>query len=158
MREQEKKKFIEFLFKCLDKHGREGSVLFSEFNINENQEETMKRLIEEYSSVFDFRMINPLFFIESMHSILKEKERIRNELSISTQKIEELSIKLNDEHNINSEMKNEITQLKSNEIILNEQLCESKEELTKLNEELTKSKEELTKSKEELTKSKEEYP
>lgn len=54
MTKKQQKEFTEFLFKCLKKHKREGSVLFSNIEMKENREEIITQLIEEYSDIFDF--------------------------------------------------------------------------------------------------------
>lgn len=46
--------FIVFLFKCLDKYGREASVLFSCIDLKEMGSEYLNLLINKYSKIFDF--------------------------------------------------------------------------------------------------------
>ena len=36
-----------------------------------NQEEIMRRLIDKYSTIFDFGMINPIFLFETTQTVLK---------------------------------------------------------------------------------------
>ena len=47
-----------FLFKCLDKHGRDASILFSHIDFGEQNVVFFNRLLNEYSEIFDFNMVN----------------------------------------------------------------------------------------------------
>ena len=49
---------IDFLFSCLDKYGKNASILFSYINFEHQSIDVVNRLINEYSDVFDFNMIN----------------------------------------------------------------------------------------------------
>lgn len=55
---EERSKFIEFLFKCLDHFGREASVLFECVDFGSNSGTFLNRLMKEYSEKFDFHFIN----------------------------------------------------------------------------------------------------
>lgn len=68
---------IEFLFKCLDKYKREASVLFTFVGIEKIQSKYLKRLLTQYSEVFDFH------FIYSM--LAKSLYEIQNEMIVKDQ-------------------------------------------------------------------------
>ena len=46
---------IDFLFKCLDKYGRIASVLFGFVDFSDTRRDYLKRLLNGYSSIFDFK-------------------------------------------------------------------------------------------------------
>ena len=48
---------IDFLFACLDKYGRDASILFSTIDFEQQSMDVVNRLISQYSDVFDFNMI-----------------------------------------------------------------------------------------------------
>ena len=52
---------IEFYFKCLDQFGRQASILFEEVDFEKSSTEFLNRLINKYSTVFDFHYINEGF-------------------------------------------------------------------------------------------------
>lgn len=58
MKLNEKCTFITFLFKCLDKIGRDASILFSICDFGDKTMEIIEKLISEYSTVFDFNLIS----------------------------------------------------------------------------------------------------
>lgn len=49
---------FEFLFKCLDKHGQEASVLFDQITFEKADIKYIMRLINDYSQMFDFQYIS----------------------------------------------------------------------------------------------------
>lgn len=51
-------KIIEFLFKTLDKYGKDASILFSNIDFGDQNIEVINRLLDEYQDKFDFNMIN----------------------------------------------------------------------------------------------------
>ena len=73
--------FIEFLFKCLDKHRREASVLFLNLDIENERIEVLSRLISAYSDVFDFNFINSKFLSKSATFLLSELQKQRIEFT-----------------------------------------------------------------------------
>lgn len=64
---------IDFLFKCLDKHGKEASILFSFVNFEHQSIDFINRLITNYSDIFDFNMINS--------TLLKTTSQLTSELA-----------------------------------------------------------------------------
>ena len=74
---------IEFLFKCLDKFGRNASVLFENINFGSEKIEFMKRLLsEKYSKIFDFHFINTSYhktIFDMQNEFLEKEERIKIE-------------------------------------------------------------------------------
>lgn len=50
---------VDFLFKCLDKHGKNASILFSLINLENYQINVIQKLLSEpYYNIFDFTFIN----------------------------------------------------------------------------------------------------
>lgn len=48
---------IDFLFKCLDKFGKDASILFSLIDFNKYRKEVIKKLSYKYPNTFDFNLI-----------------------------------------------------------------------------------------------------
>lgn len=67
-----------FLFEVLDKHGRDGSILFSNIDFENETIGVFNKLLNEYSDRFDFNMINS--------TLLKTATDVTNEMN--KQKIE----------------------------------------------------------------------
>lgn len=89
--------FIEFLFKCLDKHKREASVLFSTLDLENGRVDLLSRLLHDYSDVFDFGMINPKFFTKTFSELLSDISKLEienahkfSEMQSEIQKLQEL--------------------------------------------------------------------
>ena len=80
--------FIEFLFKCLDKHRREASVLFLNLDIENERIEVLSRLISAYSDVFDFNFINSKFLSKSATFLLSELQKQRIEFNNKISELE----------------------------------------------------------------------
>lgn len=91
---------IEFLFKCLDKHKRKASVLFLNIKMENQSNNLIIRLINDYSDIFDFNMVNLRSILNTSSELLKELTKIKIEF---TQKISEMN-------QIIVEQKNEIKQ------------------------------------------------
>ena len=56
--ENEQSKIIDFLFRILDKRGKEASILFSTIDFEKENISVINRLLNEYSDCFDLNMIN----------------------------------------------------------------------------------------------------
>lgn len=69
-------KITSFLFQCLDKYGRNASVLFSHVDFKKQKINVVKSLINEYKDVFDFNMINSTLF-ETNSEMMSEFARIK---------------------------------------------------------------------------------
>lgn len=54
----EEKQVINFLFRCLDAHGRAASILFTHLSDSCEFENVIKRLHKSYKGIFDFNLIN----------------------------------------------------------------------------------------------------
>lgn len=93
-------KINEFLFKCLDVHKREASVLFLNIDINNQPIGVIGRLIKDYSEIFDFNMINNKSILKTSSDLLKELIQVKNEFNE----------KISDLNKIIKEQKNEIKQ------------------------------------------------
>ncbi|KAK8888186.1 hypothetical protein M9Y10_039250 [Tritrichomonas musculus] len=79
--------FIEFLFKCLDKHKKEASVLFSNLDFENGRVDFFSRLLRDYPKDFDFGMINPKFMMKTFSELLNDLNKLEIE---STNKISEM--------------------------------------------------------------------
>lgn len=72
---------IEFLFKCLDKYGKDASVLFSFVDFENQTIGVVNKLIQNYSNVFDFNFINSTLLkttIQLTNEVAKIKEEHSN--------------------------------------------------------------------------------
>lgn len=87
---ERKDEFIELLFVCLDKFGRQASVLFDIIDFGEFKVEYVHRLLTKYSDVFDFNFINHTFLktVYDTQSELIQKGKILDDIS---EKVEILS-------------------------------------------------------------------
>lgn len=68
---------LDFLFKCLDKYGKEASVLFTNINFDNIYSDHLNRLLTDYSNIFDFHYINSAF-LKTIYD--KQSEIIRNQI------------------------------------------------------------------------------
>lgn len=71
--------FINFLFKCLDKHQREASILFLNLDLENEHFEVLTRLITFYSNVFDFNFINSKYLAKSASNVISEMNKLKTE-------------------------------------------------------------------------------
>ena len=55
---KEMKEINDFIFRCLDKHGKSASSLFTYADFGEFRNEYLNKLLKEYSDIFDFHYIN----------------------------------------------------------------------------------------------------
>lgn len=84
---ESQKEINEFLFKCLDKFGKEASSLFAFVDFGKSRNECLERLLNGYSEIFDFHFINSQMLkslYEQQNETIKNDERNRmlNEKSI----------------------------------------------------------------------------
>lgn len=99
--------FIEFLFKCLDKHKREASVLFSNLDLENGRVDLLSRLLRDYSNVFDFRMINPKFFTKTFSELLSDLSKLKIE---NGNKFSEMQSEIQEHQNLIDSLQNEISE------------------------------------------------
>ena len=92
---------INFLFKILDKRGREASILFNNIDFGKEKVIVLHRLLNEYSDNFDFNMINS--------TLLKTTTQLTSDLS---RQQEEYSILLNEMKKENENQREEIKRVK----------------------------------------------
>ena len=96
---------IEFYFKCLDKYGKQASILFENVDFANSNSKYLKLLMNDYSQIFDFHYINP--------TITKSMFKIQNELLLSA---EETEARLIEQEEKNKKLREEIERLKSSQI------------------------------------------
>lgn len=89
---ENQKRVVDFLFACLDKHSREASVLFSNFDFGAARTDVLSRLIYDYSSVFDFGMINSHFLLKTTSQLLSEVEKLKIEHSNKLSQMEKMVV------------------------------------------------------------------
>lgn len=118
---------IDFLFKCLDKHGINASILFSYVDFGAQSIEVVNRLIHNYSTKFDFNMINS--------TLLKTTTQLTSEV---TKMKEDFSTLFSEMKQRFDEQQEEIQKIKKEE---NERKLLLEEEMNKMREEIEKSKE-----------------
>lgn len=72
---------FEFLFKCLDKHKKPGSVLFLNIDLETERIDLLTRLLRDYSNIFDFNLINPKLLAKNASYLLNELNKLKIEYS-----------------------------------------------------------------------------
>ena len=80
--------FIEFLFKCLDKHERKASILFTKLDLENGRVDLISRLLNDYSDVFDFEMVNPKFMMKTFTELLNDANKLKIESANKTSEIQ----------------------------------------------------------------------
>ena len=126
---------MDFLFKCLDKYKRNASVLFSFINIEKIQL-YLKRLLTDYSNLFDFHFINSsllnVVYENQNEMILKEQqmqmEQVEFMKSVNDQLIQ-LKGELTNMKNLNEKL---IDDQKKNEEQYSNDIKSMKDEIEKL--------------------------
>lgn len=119
-KKSENRKFFDFLFRCLDKYGHEASILFGEIDFGNSRSEYITRLLNDYSTVFDFTLIYSLL-VKTLHEKQNEEENKADSIPNNTE---------NKEQNLNAsdQLSSEITRLQTLlEQLRNEQKEEEKE-------------------------------
>ena len=81
LNETNKNQLTDFLFKCLNKHKKSASVLFSNLDLENQRIEIFSKLINEYSGVFDFSMINSKFLLKTTTDLLSELSELKQSYS-----------------------------------------------------------------------------
>lgn len=79
---------FEFLFKCLDKYKKPGSVLFLNIDLETERIDLLIRLLRDYSSIFDFNLINPKLLANNASYLLNELNKLKIEYSQKCSDIE----------------------------------------------------------------------
>lgn len=80
MSEEIQMNFFDFLFKCLDEHGKQASTLFSDIDFSKVKIDVFSRLQNDYSEKFDFKMIDSKsLFIICMRQA-KELNELKDEI------------------------------------------------------------------------------
>lgn len=77
MSKSNQNKVVDFLFKCLDKYKREASVLFINLDLENERTDLLKRLLNQYSDVFDFNMINSRLLVQTTSELLSELNKLK---------------------------------------------------------------------------------
>lgn len=73
---------IEFLFKCLDRYGRDASILFSYVDFEQQSIGVVDRLLKQYSEIFDFNVINSTLLKTTM-MLTSEVTRVKEECLVA---------------------------------------------------------------------------
>lgn len=153
---------VEFLFKCLDKHGRSASVLFQNIDFcNEHQKYLQQLFSEKYSTIFDFHFINTNYHkaIYELHNEIIQKEEFikQNNTNISklyndqNEQINHLTNEVNELKRLQSEALNSLKEEKDKQIkeqaeLFTQQLRSLKEEKDRQISELTQQLNDLKNS------------
>lgn len=69
------------MFKCLDKYGKEASILFSNLNFENQRIDIYSKLVNKYSNVFDFNFIDPKFLLNTTNDLLSELNKLKMEIT-----------------------------------------------------------------------------
>lgn len=97
LNETNKNRFIDFLFKCLDKYKKKASVLFLNIDLENQRISIFSKLINEYSNIFDFNMISPKFLMKTTTDLLSELTQLKYNYSNSISQINQLLKQIEDE-------------------------------------------------------------
>ena len=109
------KDLINFLFKALDRHGIEASILFNNIDFGELSIDVFNRLLNEYSDKFDFNMINS--------TLVKTTTQISREMSKQKEEYANLFNEMRNEFRLQQlEMKNQFEQQKKEILKLKEEI------------------------------------
>ena len=172
---------FDFLLKCLDKYGREASVLFSLFDFEGMPNNCLNILLTKYAKTFDFNFINSAIqktiyaqqsdIIRHQIEIQNKQEEYQNQMKIKMENMREeymreIALQKKDGEENSKKTENEISKIRSE---FEEKLTKQREEyerelaLQKKDEEENSKKTENEISKirsefeEKLTKQREEY-
>lgn len=95
---------IKFLYKCLDKHGKNASILFNCIDFGQEIDNVVKNLHQKYSTVFDFDVIdvptadkNSSSDFELKKQLIEQTSKInllKEEISKSCEKEKEMEQKI----------------------------------------------------------------
>lgn len=160
-------KIIDFLFKCLDKHGREASVLFSDIDFGKLRTKCIQKLLNGYSEIFDFHFINSnlmktvyemqneILFKEEKYQqeqartieIIKHQEELYNK-QLREQK-EKFELQINELQNSLKSLKNEFDKIRSKQIEFLKERQNDKIKSQEMLSEINRLKSEISKQKEE---------
>lgn len=80
---------MKILFSYLDKYGGEASILFSNVDFSQQRLEVMTRLLDKYSNIFDFSMINSTL-LKTTREMMSEMSKMRSEYSKNINEMKEL--------------------------------------------------------------------
>ena len=133
--EIQEQEIIEFLFKSLDKYGRDASILFSNIDFEKQNIEMMNRLLQEYSNIFDFSKINSTLLkttTQIVSDMNQMKETYSNEIYKMKEILEEQTNKMNIIINEYQKMKEEsIEREKKREEIFTNEMNRMRNEMNK---------------------------
>lgn len=101
MKKFNQNQIVEFLFKCLEKHKREASVLFTNLDFDNGRINIISKLLNKYSKIFDFSMLNSKFLMKTVIDLMNENAELKQENSYKFELIDKLNEK-------QKEMKNKI--------------------------------------------------
>ena len=126
-----------FLFTCLDKQGKDASILFSFFNFENHEIDVVNRLLNEYSDVFDFNMINSTL-LKTTSELTSELTKLKLEYSEALKEMKNLFEKQRKELNKITEIHTK--KIEKDDIKRQEREKEFKAELKNMREETMKQK------------------
>lgn len=116
---QEEEELIEFIFKALDRYGKDASILFNNIDFKRTRQEVVQRLLTKYSDRFDFNMINSTLFktitdiTSEMTRQKEEYEKAFNEMKNEfTKRIEELRLVQEEEKRAKEEHAKQLENMK----------------------------------------------
>lgn len=143
---------IDFLFNCLKKRKREASILFLNLDVENQRVEIFSKLVNEYSDVFDFSMINSKFLMKTTTDLLSELSQLKQNHSNSISQIDQLLEQLKSEKQKQQELIESFKQFVQNHLKKeHEILSDSFENLkTQINDEKNKLRDETMKNVKEL--------
>ena len=150
---------FDFLLKCLDKYGREASVLFSLFDFEGMPNNCLNILLTKYAKTFDFNFINSAIqktiyvqqndIIRHQIEIQNKQEEYQNQVKIKMENMREeymreITLQKKDEEENSKKTENEISKIRSEfEGKLTKQKEEYEREINSLKKEIKEQKDKI---------------
>lgn len=140
--QQTKKEVVDFVFKVLKEKGREASVLFSEIDFGDAKIECINRLLNEFSTEFDFNFINSsllLTIYETNSRLILNEEKHKKEIAELNRKFDDeiQRIEKKSDVELNRKLNEEIKKIeKKNDEELKRQKDETNEMISQIRIEL----------------------
>ena len=135
LNETNKNQLIDFLFKCLNKYKKEASILFLNLDLENQRIEIFSKLINEYSNIFDFNMINPKFLMKTSKELLSELSLLKENYSNSIFQLNQIVKQIESEKQKQQEAFDSLKQFALEQLkAQNDKMNESLQNLTKQTE------------------------
>lgn len=108
LNETNQNQILNFLLKYLRKHGSKASVLFSNIDIKNSSIDLLSRLLNDYSDVFDFSMLNSKNLVKTTSKLLSEINALKIDFSV---KLDQMNQSFEKQQNENRNLISQISKL-----------------------------------------------